>query len=77
MLDVTLSFLLPIFLIIGWASISAIVPMPKATVNEYSNLTFRKYKIGMSFYLIVSSPSRYSVFRKNLYQLNFCTLVSL
>ena len=51
--------------------------MPKATVNEYSNLTFRKYKIGMSFYLIVSSPSRYSVFRKNLYQLNFCTLVSL
>ena len=56
---------LPIFDIICWACISTIMSMPKTTVNKYGDFFVRKYKIWMSFNLIISSPTDNTVFFKN------------
>ena len=60
--NIAFSFFIPILRIIGRTSVPTIVSVPKAAVNKYSNLFIKKNKIGMPFYGIVSSPSRYIVF---------------
>ena len=67
MLDISFSFFLPIFFIIGRASVSAIVPVPKTTVYKNCDFLIEKHKIRVSFDFVTSSPTVYAVLLKIAY----------
>ncbi len=54
---IPLTLFLPIFLMIGRMRVSTVMPVPKATVYKHSYFPLRKHKIGMSLYLVISSPT--------------------
>lgn len=56
-IHISFSFLSPIFEIFAWASVSAIMSVPKTSIDKYSYSFFKKNKIRMTFYLIISPPS--------------------
>ena len=57
MFDVLLPFSVPVFCVLCRSSISAIVSMPKASVNENRYVLVKKNKVRMPFNIIVPSPS--------------------
>ena len=57
MFDVLLPFSVPVFCVICRLSVSAIVSMPKASVNENRYVLVKKNKVRMPFNIIVPSPS--------------------
>lgn len=65
MQHIAFAFLLPKVGIIRRTRITAVVSMPKTTVNKNSNLFFKKNKIGVSFNFIISSPTVYIILLKN------------
>lgn len=56
------TFFLPIYFVIFWLCIPTIVTMPKASIYEYRYFSVHKYKIGMPFNFIASTPSFYIIF---------------
>ena len=61
-LNITFTLFLPIVLMIRRARVSAIMPMPKASINKYGYFLLQEYKIRMPLYGIVSSPAGNAVF---------------
>lgn len=61
-LNITFTLFLPIILMIRRARVSAIMPMPKASINKYGYFLLWKYKIRMPLYGIVSPPTGNVVF---------------
>lgn len=75
MFHVPLTLFLPILPMVDRASISAVVPMPEATVHEYSDFLLRKYKIRVAFYRVIPPPAFDSVLLKYFNQSQFGRLV--
>lgn len=75
MLHIPFTFLLPIFLMVGGTCIPTIMSVPEATIHKHSDLFLGKYKIGMSLYLIVSSPACDSVMLEYFNQTQFSGLI--
>ena len=61
-LNITFTLFLPIILMIRRARVSAIMPMPKASINKYGNFLPWEYKIRMTLYGIVAPPAGNAVF---------------
>ena len=57
MFDVLLPFSVPVFCVLSRSCISAIVSMPKASINENRYVLVKKNKVRMPFNIIVPSPS--------------------
>ena len=62
MFNITFTLFLPIILMIRRTRVSAIMPMPKASINKYGYFLLWEYKIRMTFYSIVSPPAGNVVF---------------
>ena len=57
MLLVFLSLPVPIICILCRFGVSAIVSVPKASINKNRYVLIKKNKIGMTFNIVVTSPS--------------------
>ena len=75
MLHVPLALFLPIFLMIGRASVSAVMPMPETTVHKHSDFLLWEHEIWMPFYRVVSPPACNPVLLEYFNQPQFCGLV--
>ena len=53
-LNVSLALFLPVFLVIGRASVSAVMPVPEATVHKHSDFLLLEHEIWMPFYRVIS-----------------------
>lgn len=67
MLNIPLSFLLPIFLVVAGARIAAIMSMPETPVYKDGNFFVQKHEIRMALNRVVTAPSFYSVILKKRY----------
>ena len=76
-LHITFPLLLPVFLMLGGAGITAVMPMPKTSVNKNGNLLIWKHKIRVALYGIVAPPSCDAVLLEYLYQPQFGRFVFL
>ena len=74
---ISFSFSLPIFLMISGPSITAVMSVPKASVDKYGDPFLEENKIRMPLNGIISSPSRNPVLFKYFYQSEFCGFVLL
>ena len=61
-LNITFTLFLPIILMIRRARVSAIMPMPKASINKYGYFLLWEYKIRMTLYGVASPPTGNAVF---------------
>ena len=68
-------FFVPVFCVFCRSSVSAIVSMPKASVNENRYVLVKKNKVGMPFNVIVPTPSGDMPFGKILDKFSFGTFV--
>ena len=75
MINITLSFFIPIICIFNGPSITAIMSMPKATVNKNRYFTIQKNEVWMTFDIVLSPPACNMVGGKVLYQHKLCTFV--
>ena len=66
-LHIPFPFLLPVFLMLGGASVPAVMSVPEATVNKHGYLLFGEHKIGVSFYGVIAPPPGDTVLLENLY----------
>ena len=75
MFNVLLPFFVPVFCAFCRSSVSAIVSVPKASVNENRYVLVKKNKVGMPFNVIVPTPSGDMPFGKILDKFSFGTFV--
>ena len=61
-LNITFTLFLPIILMIRRVRVSAIMPMPKASINKYGYFLLWEYKIRMTLYSVVSPPTGNAAF---------------
>ncbi len=73
---ISFSFLSPIFRIFTWASISAIMAMPKTSIDKYGYTFFKENKIRMAFNLIVSPPSSNMMAIEVTNKSHLCTFIA-
>ena len=62
MRNIPLPFLLPVFSVLLWREVPAVMSVPEASIYKDGNLTLGKYKVRMTFDIVMPPPSRVSVF---------------
>ena len=67
--------LFPVFCVVSWSRVPAIMPVPEAPVDKNRNMAIQKHKIRMTFNFIIASPSCNVMRLKELNQLDFSAFI--